>query len=147
MILRYSCSTRAGRKSTGSTSSTVDCYTTTSVGPRALERRRPRHPHPEASQGRVREVAVARSDKVRNYGKVAPISCRCDNNPNCDLLFGGICIPRLKVVLWLRLVDTEQSLGPRFAGSRHEVLQYEALIDRVRHAKFVGLREDKDART
>jgi hypothetical protein len=24
------------------------------------------------------------------------------------------------------LVETEQSLGPRFAGSRHEGLQYEA---------------------
>ena len=28
--------------------------------PHSLERRRPRHPHPEASQGRVREAAVAR---------------------------------------------------------------------------------------
>ena len=29
--------------------------------PRALERRRPRHPHPEGSQGGVREAAVALS--------------------------------------------------------------------------------------
>jgi hypothetical protein len=27
--------------------------------PHALERRRPRHPHPEKSQGRVREAAIA----------------------------------------------------------------------------------------
>ncbi len=27
--------------------------------PRAVERRRPRHPHPEASQSRVREAAIA----------------------------------------------------------------------------------------
>ena len=38
----------------------------------------------------------------------------------CALLFGGICIQRLKVVLSLRLVDTERSLGPRSGGSRHE---------------------------
>ena len=32
---------------------------------------------------------------------------------------------RLKVVLLLRLVDTERSVGPRFGGSRHEGVQYE----------------------
>jgi hypothetical protein len=42
------------------------------------------------------------------------------------LLFGGICIQRLKVVLSFALVDTEQSLGQRFGGSRHEEVQYEA---------------------
>jgi hypothetical protein len=45
---------------------------------------------------------------------------------NCALLFGGVGIQRLKVVLSLRLVDTEQSLGPRFGGSRDEGVQYEA---------------------
>jgi hypothetical protein len=33
---------------------------------------------------------------------------------------------RLKIVLPVRLVDTEQSLGPSFGGSRHEAVQYEA---------------------
>jgi hypothetical protein len=33
--------------------------------------------------------------------------------PNYGLLFGGIRVQVLKVVLSLRLVDTEQSLGPR----------------------------------
>jgi hypothetical protein len=74
------------------------------------------------------------------------LSCRCDNNPNCALLFGGICIQRLKAVLSLRLVDTEQSLGLRFAGSRHEEVQYERKSDHLRHAKFAGLRDDKDPR-
>ena len=31
-----------------------------------------------------------------------------------------------RVVLRLRRVDTEQSLGPRFGGSRHEGVRYEA---------------------
>ena len=44
--------------------------------------------------------------------QVAHSTFRCDNNPNCALLFGGIRIQRLKVVLSLRLVDTEQSFGP-----------------------------------
>ena len=43
---------------------------------------------------------------------MAHSTCRCDNHPNSALLFGGICIQRLKVVLSLRPVDTEQSLVP-----------------------------------
>ena len=53
---------------------------------------------------------------------------------------------RLKIVLPVRLVDTEQSLGPSFGGSRHEGVQYEASVDHLRHAKFAGLRDDKDPR-
>jgi len=45
------------------------------------------------------------------FGQMAHSTCRCDNNLNCALLFGGICIQRLKVVLSLRLVDTERSVG------------------------------------
>ena len=52
----------------------------------------------------------------------------------------------LPVVLPLRLVDTERSLGPRFGGSRHEAVHYEALVDHLRHSKFARL-DDKDART
>src|SRR6516225_6128770 len=51
--------------------------------------------------------------------QVAHSTFRCDNNPNCALLFGGICIQRLKAVPSLHLVDTERSVGPQFAGSRH----------------------------
>jgi hypothetical protein len=50
-------------------------------------------------------------------------------------------------VLSLRLVDTERSVGPRFGGSLHEGVQYEAQVERLRHSKFAGIREDNDART
>jgi hypothetical protein len=53
----------------------------------------------------------------------------------------------LKVVRLVCLVDTKQSLGPRFGGSRHEGVHCEAQVDHLRHSKFAGLREDKDART
>jgi len=29
-------------------------------------------------------------------GKMAHSTCRCDNHPNCALLFGGICIQRFE---------------------------------------------------
>jgi hypothetical protein len=49
-------------------------------------------------------------------GKVAHstslAACAIHSRPNYAFLFCGIRIQRLKVVLSLRLVDTEQSLGP-----------------------------------
>src|SRR5215469_3770660 len=45
-----------------------------------------------------------RSSSVPFY-KVAHSIRRCDSHPNYALLFGGICIQRLKVALLLRLVD------------------------------------------
>jgi hypothetical protein len=65
-------------------------------------------------------MQLGSSARLSANRKMAHSTCRCDNNPKCDLLFGGICIERLKVVRSLRLVDTEQSVGPRFGGSRHE---------------------------
>jgi len=50
---------------------------------------------------------------IRVIRKMDRSTRRCDNRPNCALLFGGICIQRLKAVPSLR------------------------------HAKFAGLREDK----
>jgi len=38
-------------------------------------------------------------------------------------------------------------VGPRFGGSLHEGVQYEAQVERLRHSKFAGIREDNDART
>ena len=43
--------------------------------PRSLERRRPRHPHPQASQGRVREAAVSGTERPRwrfSYSSLGP---------------------------------------------------------------------------
>ena len=40
--------------------------------------------------------------RVEMKSKVPHSTRRCENHPNCALLFGGICIQRLKVVLSLR---------------------------------------------
>ena len=55
----------------------------------ALERRRLRHPHPEASQGGVREVAVARSAKVCN-SRFAHLEPATQSEPS--LMMPGITI-------------------------------------------------------
>jgi len=40
-------------------------------------------------------------------------STRCDNNPDCALLFGGICKQRLKVETWRRFVTSPRHRHPK----------------------------------
>ena len=52
-------------------------------------------------------------DSCKYIGRIASlVGADATTIQIAPLLFGGICIQRLKVVQSLRLVDTEQSLGP-----------------------------------
>jgi hypothetical protein len=73
--------------------------------------------------------------------KVTHSTCRCDHNPNCALLFGWICIQRLKVALSFAPGRHGAVFGPVIGGSRHEGCSMK------RKSTICGAREDKDART
>ena len=49
--------------------------------PHPLERRRPRHPHPETSQSRVREAAIA--GETLPYGLTLPLMPRAALHSRC----------------------------------------------------------------
>ena len=59
-----------------------------------------RPPSVRALLGRTPTVYSARREAdlvMTSIGKLAHSTFRCDNHPSCALLFGGICIQRLKV--------------------------------------------------